>query len=93
MANTASAKKRIRQNQRDWLRNRHNKSMVKSETRKFLQLLHQGDLQAAQDAFSRVQKKLDQVAAKGSLHRNTVARRKSRLARRLEAARASADAG
>lgn len=67
--------------------------MVKTETRKFLQLLHQGDLQAAQGAFSRVQKRLDQVAAKGSLHRNTVARRKSRLARRLKAALASANVG
>ncbi len=93
MANTISAKKRIRQNERNWLRNRHNKSMVKTETRKFLQLLHQGDLQAAQGAFSQVQKRLDQVAAKGSLHRNTVARRKSRLARRLKAALASANVG
>jgi len=67
--------------------------MAKTETRKFLKLLQQGDLQAAQSAFSQVQKRLDQVAAKGSLHRNTVARRKSRLARRLKTALASANAG
>jgi small subunit ribosomal protein S20 len=65
--------------------------MVKTETRKFLDLLQKGDVSGARDAFSRVQKKLDQVAAKGTLHPNTVARRKARLARRLNAA-ASASA-
>ncbi len=93
MANSASAKKRIRQNERNRIRNRVRKSIIKTETRKFLDLLHQGDLQAAQDAFTRVQKKLDQVAAKGTLHRNTVARRKSRLACRLNAALSAGNAG
>ncbi len=93
MANSASAKKRIRQNERNRIRNRVRKSNVKTETRKFLDLVHQGDLQAAQDAFTRVQKRLDQVAAKGTLHRNTVARRKSRLACRLNAAITAAKAG
>lgn len=92
MANTASARKRIKQNERNWRRNRARKSTVKTETRKFLDLLHKGDLQAARDAFTRVQKKLDQVAAKGTLHRNTTARRKSRLARRLNTALAAAKA-
>ena len=64
--------------------------MVKTETRKFLDLLQKGDVQAAQDTFSRVQKSLDQVGAKGTLHKNTVARRKSRLARRLNTALATA---
>ena len=93
MANTASAKKRIKQNERNWRRNRARKSVVKTETRKFLDLLHEGDLQAARDAFARVQKTLDKVAAKGVLHRNTVARRKSRLAHRLDAALAAAKTG
>ncbi len=93
MANSISAKKRIRQNERRRLINRARKSVVKTKTRKFLDLLHDGDLPAAQAAFTGVQKELDQVAAKGTLHRNTVARRKSRLARRLNAALATADNG
>lgn len=93
VANSASAKKRIRQNEKRRLRNRGCKSAVKTETRKFLDLLSQGDLQAAQNVFATVQKKLDQVAAAGTVHRNTVARRKSRLSRRLNAALAAAEAG
>ncbi len=88
MANLASAKKRNRQNERNRARNRIRKSVVRTETRKFLDAVHQGDLQEAQELLSRVTKKLDQTAAKGTLHRNTVARRKSRLAKRLSAAQA-----
>lgn len=93
MANSLSARKRIRQNDARRQRNRSRKSTIKTETRRFLDLLHKGEMQAAEDAFTTVQKKLDQVAAKGTLHRNTVARRKSRLARRLNAAKAAAGAG
>lgn len=93
MANSASAKKRIRQNEKRRLRNRGRKSAVKTETRKFLDLLNKGDLQGAQNAFAAVEKKLDQVAAAGTVHRNTVARRKSRLSRRLNVALAAAKPG
>ena len=86
MANLASAKKRIKQNDRNRARNRARKSAVRTETRKFLDAIHRGDLQEAQELFSRVAKKLDQTAAKGTLHRNTLARQKSQLARRLNAA-------
>lgn len=88
MPNLASAKKRVKQNERNRTRNRARKSLIKTETRRFLDVLGSGDVKAAAEAFSLVTKKLDQVAAKGSLHKNTVARRKSRLARRLNAARA-----
>lgn len=86
MANLPSAKKRIRQNERNHIRNRARKSMVKTETRQFLDALHRGDLQEARELYCRVTKRIDQVSAKGTLHRNTAARRKSRLARRLNAA-------
>ncbi len=89
MPNLSSAKKRIKQNERRQIRNRARKTMVKTETRKFLDLLHDGNVDAAATAFTKVTKKLDQVAAKGTLHKNTVARRKSRLARRLNAAQAA----
>ena len=63
--------------------------MVKTETRKLLDAIHGGNLQQAEELLSTVTKKLDQVAAKGTLHRKTAARRKSRLARRLNSARAA----
>jgi small subunit ribosomal protein S20 len=90
VANSVSSKKRVRQNIDRRLRNRGRKSAIKSETRKFLDLLSQGEVQSAEAAFTDVQKHLDQVAAKGTLHRNTVARRKSRLARQLNLAKAAA---
>ncbi len=86
MANSASAKKRIKQNERDRGRNRARKSALKTETKKFLDAVGSGETQVATDALSTVQKTLDQVAAKGTLHKNTVARRKSRLAKQLNAA-------
>ncbi len=86
MANSASARKRIKQNERDRGRNRARKSALKTETKKFLDAVDSGETQVAIDALSTVQKTLDQVAAKGTLHKNTVARRKSRLAKRLNAA-------
>jgi small subunit ribosomal protein S20 len=92
VANSNSARKRIRQNVQHRARNHARKSVVKTETRKFLDLLQKGDVPGARDAFSRVQKQLDQVAAKGTLHPNTVARRKARLARRLNAAAATSAA-
>ena len=86
MANSASSKKRIRQNDRDHERNRARKSALKTETRKFLEVLQKGDLQSARKSFSELQKRIDQVAAHGTLHRNAAARRKARLARRLNRA-------
>lgn len=85
MPNLASAAKRVRQNERNRLRNRALKAEIKTETRKLTDALHDGKLDQAKEQLSKVTKKLDQVAAKGALHRNTVSRRKSRLARRVNA--------
>lgn len=88
--NLPSAEKRMKQNTRDRARNRARRSAVKTETRKLLDAIGSGNADAARKAFVTVTKKLDQVAAKGSLHKNTVARRKSRLAKRLNAMAAKA---
>lgn len=90
MANSLSSKKRIRQNERDREANRVRKSVVKTKTRKFVDAVHEGNADAAKDAFLTLQKTLDQTAAKRTLHKNTVARRKSRLARQLNAMTAGA---
>ncbi len=85
MANTASAKKRNKQGEQARIRNRARKATVKTETRKLLDAVEGGDVQVAKDALSSVQKRIDQVAATSTMHRNTAARRKSRLARKVNA--------
>ena len=90
MPNLASAIKRAKQNESRRARNRARKSMLKSESRKLTDLLAAGKLDDAVKALADVTKKIDQTAAKGSLHRNTAARRKSRLARQLNAAKSGA---
>lgn len=90
MANLFSAKKRIKQNERNRLRNRARKAVIKTETRKLLDAIHDGKIEDAQELYRGLSKRLDQTAAKGTLHRRTAARRKSRLAKQLNAARAAA---
>ena len=89
MANLASSKKRIKQNERNRLRNRARKAIVKTETRRFLDAIKADDLQRAKELLPGVTKTLDQVAAKGTFHANTASRRKSRLAKQLNAALAA----
>jgi small subunit ribosomal protein S20 len=86
VANLAQAKKRNKQNETRHQRNRARKSTLKSHTRAVLDSIRDGDLEKAKNQFVTLTKKLDQVAAKGTLHKKTVARRKSRLAKRLNAA-------
>lgn len=92
MANLQSARKRIKQNDRSRVRNRSRRSVIKTETRRLLDAIHDGDVQLAKSLFSQVTKTLDQTAAKGTLHRNAVARQKSRLAQRVNAAVAAKSA-
>lgn len=85
MAHSVSAKKRIRQNVTERARNRWRKSQIKAETKKFLSAVHDGDEGKAKEQFRVVSKELDKVAAKGTIHKNAAARRKSRLAAKLNA--------
>ena len=85
MANSRSAKKRIRQNivRRD--RNTARRSALKTQVKKFLDATHLKDADRCKTEFREVARMLDQTAAKGILHKSTAARRKSRLAVRLNA--------
>lgn len=89
MANSRSSIKRHKQNLRNRKFNRERKSILKTETRKFLDAIQAKDATRATEQFSQLTKKIDQIAAKGTLHRNTAARRKSRLAKRLNALQSS----
>lgn len=90
MAHSLSAKKRIRQNEKRRLRNRRRKSEIKQVVDKFNGELTHGQTDQAAESLKSVFKTLDKVAAKGTIHKKTAARRKSRLAKRLHKAAAGA---
>ncbi len=92
MAHGLSSKKRVRQNNVRRLRNHARKQGLKTGVRKFTDAVHDGNVDQAKAAFSAVSKRLDQAAAKNTIHRNAASRRKSRLAKRLNKLTASAPA-
>ena len=85
MAHSLSAKKRIRQNDRRRAINRARKSRVKTQIKKFDTVLAGGDVKASTEEFRLLVKRLDQTAATHTIHKKTASRKKSRLARRLNA--------
>lgn len=88
MAHSLSAKKRIRQNAKKRTINRARKSQVKTQVKHLETLMSQGDVEAAGDQLRAVARKLDKVASTSTMHKNTAARKKSRLAKRLNALKA-----
>lgn len=81
MANTKSAQKRIRANERKRVRNQAYRSRAKTMIRKAEQLIAGGNPsdEAVREAIST----LDKAAVKGIIHKNNAARRKSRLMKKL----------
>lgn len=88
MANIKSAKKRIKITQTRTLRNQMVKSALKTLIKKFEASLESNDIESAKSYFSQVTKALDMAASKGVLHKNKAARKKSRLAIKLNNANA-----
>ncbi len=83
MAHSLSAKKRIRQDVKRRSRNRWRKQQMKEALREFDEAIKAGDKAKATEQLKVVYERLDKVAAKGTIHKNTAGRRKSRLARIL----------
>jgi small subunit ribosomal protein S20 len=83
VAHSLSAKKRIRQNVKRRERNRARKSVIKGVVRKLDDAIHDKDVETAEKEFRAAVKKIDKTASKGTFHKNTAARKKSRLAKRL----------
>ena len=80
MANTASARKRIRQTARRTARNRARLSRMRSFIKKVEAAIAGGSVDAAQAALREAQPEMQRAVGKGVIHRNTVARKLSRLA-------------
>ena len=83
MAHSLSAKKRIRQNVKSRARNRWRKDQMKDVVKAFDAAVLAGDAEKAAEQLKACYKRLDKVAAKGTIHKNAAARCKSRLTKRL----------
>ena len=88
MPQTASAKKRMRQNVKRHARNKAVKSALATRRRKFKELVAAGQVEEAAKAFLTAQKAFGRAGTKGPLHKNTAARKVSRMARQLAALKA-----
>ncbi len=85
MANTPQAKKRIRRNDRRAEINGARVSRIRTFVKQLEAALATADKDQATAAFSRVQPELARGVAKGVVHKNTAARKISRLSKRVAA--------
>jgi small subunit ribosomal protein S20 len=88
VAHSLQAKKRAKQNAKRRTINRARKSQVKTQIKHFEAAVSKGDAEAAGEQLRLVTQKLDKTAAKGTMHKKTAARKKSRLAKKLNAIKA-----
>ena len=88
MAHSLSAKKRVKQNAKRRTISRARKSQVKTQIKHFEAILSSGDIEAASEQYRLVVQKLDKTAATSTMHKKTAARKKSRLAKRLNSLKA-----
>jgi small subunit ribosomal protein S20 len=90
VAHSLSAKKRIRQNLKARARNKARKTALKTKLKKVQDSFLHGAAPDAEKACLEAVRTLDREATRGTLHRNAAARRKSRMARRLNAMKQAA---
>lgn len=93
MPNTNSAKKRVRQDAVKNSRNLWRKRRIKDQIKTFMTAVHDQNVKVAEDEFRKTCGLLDKIACTRTIHRNTAARRKSRLSRRLAALKAGKKSG
>ncbi|MDY6932678.1 MAG: 30S ribosomal protein S20 [Spirochaetota bacterium] len=86
MANIKSAKKRILQNEKRRIRNSRVKSSIRTSYKKVYHAIEgkeEKDIQKINELFKDFIKKIDTASGKGIIHWKTAARKKSRLAKRV----------
>lgn len=84
MANTPQSKKRARQNEARYAINKARRSRIRTFVRKVEEAIASGDKDAAAAALRAAQPELARGVTKGVLHKNTAARKVSRLAHRVK---------
>ena len=87
MPNIKSAKKRVSIIEKKTLRNNMVKSEYKSAVKKFEEAISASNIEEAKSLFVIATKKIDQACTKGIIVKNTAARKKSNLAKKLNAAK------
>ena len=90
MANIKSAKKRVLTAERNRVRNVAFKTSIKTALKKVLELATGEDKEALNSAISRAYQLCDKAVSKGILHKNTAARKKSRIVLAVKRIQASA---
>jgi small subunit ribosomal protein S20 len=85
MPHHKSAEKRLRQTEKRTAINRARMSRVRTFVKKVESAINTGDKAAAQSALQLAQPEMHRATTKGVLHKNTVARKLSRLAARITA--------
>lgn len=85
MANSPQAKKRARQNERNYAINKARRSRIRTFLRRVEEAIASGDREAAAVALRAAQPELMRGVTKGVFHKNTAARKMSRLSSRVKA--------
>ena len=85
MAQSLQAKKRAKQNITSRTTNRARKSRIKTQIKHFETAVSEGNVEVASEQYKLVVKKLDKTASTSTMHKKTAARKKSRLAKKLNA--------
>jgi small subunit ribosomal protein S20 len=88
MANSPQSKKRARQADRRFAINKARRSRIRTFLRKVEEAIAAGDHDVAQAALKTAQPEMMRGVTKGVLHKNTVARKMSRLSSRVKALKA-----
>ena len=83
MPNIKSAKKRVELSKISNEKNKQAKSVLKTALKKFDAAVAEGNREQADSAYQLAVKTIDKYVAKGILHKNTAARKKSSIARKL----------
>ena len=89
MANIKSAKKRIKVIDKKTARNKRVKNHLKEVLKDFDKAVAEGNFELADEKFKLAEKKLMQAASKGTISKNAASRKTSRLALKLNAAKAA----
>jgi small subunit ribosomal protein S20 len=84
MANTSQSKKRARQSEARFDINKARRSRIRTFLRKVEEAIASGDQAVATEALRAVQPELARGVTKGVMHKNTVARKMSRLSSRVK---------
>ena len=83
MPNIKSAKKRVLVTETKTLQNKMFRTAMKTDIKKYQAAVAAGDAALAQETYKAAVKKIDQAAARGIIHKNAAARKKSQFTKAL----------